>query len=97
MDRRKRGPARLRAVEPVFEPMGDMTMSGRSDQAKTSERARAHAALLEKSLKRPGIPEIMRVYGDWRTADRGLGSCRAATKRPSRTTTTDHANPRPGS
>ena len=72
-------------------------MSRRSDEAKTSERARAHAALLKEALKRPGIPELMRVYGDWRTADRGLGPYRAATKAPWRTTTTDHANPRPGS
>ena len=81
----------------MFEPMGDMTMSGRSDEAKTSERERAHAALLEEALKRSGIPEIMRVYGDWRTADRGLDPYRAAAKAPWRTTTTDHANPRPGS
>ena len=87
----------MREAQPVFEPMGDMTMGGRSDEAETSERERAHAALLEEALKRPGLPEIMRVYGDWRTADRGLDPCRAATKAPSRTTTTDHANPRPGS
>ena len=71
-------------------------MTRRSDEEKTSERARAHAAMLEEALKRPGIPEIMRVYGDWRTADRGLDPYRA-TKAPSRTTTTDHANFRPGS
>ena len=41
-------------------------MTRRSDEEKTSERARAHAAMLEEALKRPGIPEIMRVYGDWR-------------------------------
>ena len=72
-------------------------MSRRPDEAKTSERARAHAALLEEALKRPDIPEIMRVYGDWRTADRGLDPYRAATKAPARGTTTDHANFRPGS
>ena len=69
-------------------------MNRRSDEAKTSERVRAHAAMPEEALKRPGIPEIMSVYGDWRTADRGLDPYRAATKAPSRTT--DHANPRPG-
>ena len=74
-----------------------MTTTRRPDEAETSERARAHAALLEEALKRPGIPELMRVYGDWRNADRGLDPYRAATKVPSRTTTTDHANPRPGS
>ena len=77
--------------------MGDMTMSRQSDEAKTSERARAHDALLEEALKRPGIPELMRVYGGWRTADRGLDPYRAATKAPSHTTTTDHVNFRPGS
>ena len=72
-------------------------MTRRPDEAKTSERARAHAALLEEALKRPGIPEIMRVYGDWRTADRGLDPYRAATKEPSHVTTTGHANVRPSS
>ena len=97
VDRRERAPARLREVQPVFDPMEDMTMSRQSDEAKTSERARAHAAMLEEALKRPGIPELMRVYGDWRTADRGLDPYRAATKAPSHTTTTDHVNFRPGS
>ena len=95
MGQRERAPARLRTVEPVFDPMGGMTMSRRPDEAKTSERARAHAAMLEAALKRPGIPELMRVYGDWRAADRGLDPYRAATKKPSHVTTTDHANPRP--
>ena len=74
-----------------------MTTTRRPDEAKPSERERAHAVLLEEALKRPGIPELMRVYGDWRNADRGLDPYRAATKDLSRTTTTDHANPRPGS
>ena len=74
-----------------------MTTTRRPDEAKPSERERAHAALLEEALKRPGIPELMRVYGDWRNADRGLDPYRAATKDLSHTTTTDHANPRPGS
>ena len=71
-------------------------MNRRSDEAKTSERARAHAALPEEALKRPGIPEIMRVYGDWRTADRGLDPYRTATKVPWRTATADHADPPAG-
>ena len=74
-----------------------MTTTRRPDEAETSERARAHAALLDEALERPGIPELMRVYGGWRTADRGIDPYRAATRAPSRTTTTDHANPRPGS
>ena len=69
----------------------------RPDETRTSGRARAHDALLEQALKRPGIPEIMRVYGDWRTADRGLDPYRAATRKPSHVTTTDHANVRPSS
>ena len=71
-------------------------MTRRSDEAKTSERTQAHAALLEEALERPGIPEIMRVYGDWRTAGRGLDPYRAATKAAARTTTTDRTNFRPG-
>ena len=58
-------------------------MSRRPDEVKTSKRVRAPAALLEEAFKRPGIPEIMRVYGDWRTADRGFDPYRAATKAPS--------------
>ena len=69
----------------------------RPEEAEISERERAHAALIEETLERPGIPEIMRVYGDRRTADRGLDPYRAATRVLSRSTTTDHANPRPGS
>ena len=71
---------------------GDTTTPRRPDEAETSERVRAHAALLEEALERPGIPELMRVYGAWRTADRGLDPYRAATRALSRTTTTDHAN-----
>ena len=35
---------------------------------------------------------MMRVYEDWKVADSGLDSYRAATKEPMSTTTTNHAN-----
>ena len=72
-------------------------MTRRPDEAEISERERAHAAIVDEARKRPGIPELMRVYGDWRDADRGLDPYRAATKAPWRSATTDHANFRPGS
>ena len=59
-----------------------------------TNRADVHAELLRKALDHPGIPEVMRVYEDWRQADRGLDSYRAATREPHRILTTDHANQR---
>ena len=59
-----------------------------------SKREQAGAALVEEALKRPGISEVMRVYENWRYADRGLDSYRAATLEPYEFTTTDRSNQR---
>ena len=59
-----------------------------------SKREQARAALVEDALKRPGISEVMRVYENWRYADRGLDSYRAATHEPYQLETTDHSNQR---
>ena len=61
---------------------------------KQSNREAVHAAMLKEALRRPGVREVMEVYRDWQQADKGLDSYRAATKQPSITTTTDHANVR---
>ena len=63
-------------------------------ESRPSAREQSHAERLKEALERPGIREIMRVYEDWRQADRGLDSYRKATREPHRTTTSDHANQR---
>ena len=54
-----------------------------------SKREREHAELLERALARPGVREVMKVYGNWQEQDRGLDSYRAATKNSERTATTN--------
>lgn len=61
-------------------------------QGNESQRQAAQATMLEEALRQPGIREMMMVYEDWRTADSGLETYRAATKEPMSITTTDHAN-----
>ena len=58
-----------------------------------SRREQEHAAMLEEALSRPGVREVMLVYGGWREKDRGLDAYRAATKTPTRTTRTNHTTP----
>ncbi len=65
--------------------------TGHADKTQ-SNRAAVHAAMLKEALRRPGVREAMEVYRDWQRTDNGLASYRAATKQPSITTTTDHAN-----
>ena len=65
--------------------MAKMQMEKRS----ASMRAQKHAELLESALARPGIREVMKVYGGWQEKDRGLHAYRSATKKPERITTTD--------
>ena len=58
-----------------------------------SKRAEEHAAMLKEALARPGVREVMKVYGEWWHIDRELDAYRAATRRAPTITTTDHANP----
>ena len=67
-------------------------MAGRQAESRPSTREPSRVKLLKEALERPGIREVMRVYEDWRQADRGLDSYHAATRDPNRTTTTDRAN-----
>lgn len=69
-------------------------MAAQQADSLPTTRASTHAELLQEALERPGIRDLMRVYEDWRQADRGLDSYRAAMREPHRITTTDHANQR---
>ena len=57
-----------------------------------SKREQEHARMLEAALARPGIREVMQVYGGWLEADRGLDAYRSATTRPERIITTNSSN-----
>lgn len=61
----------------------------RTEKRSASMRAQKHAELLESALARPGIREVMKVYGGWQEQDRALVVYRSATKKPERITTTD--------
>ncbi len=50
------------------------------DSHSTSRREREHTEMLEAALARPGVREVMKVYGEWQDKDRGLDTYRSATK-----------------
>lgn len=56
------------------------------------ERARRRDALLEEALARPGIREVLNVYGQWQQQDKGQDAYRTATKEAFRINSTNHAN-----
>lgn len=64
----------------------------RTSRRSTSRRERQHAEMLETALSRPGVREVMTVYGSWQEKDRGLDVYRSATKKPARITTTNSSN-----
>lgn len=68
-------------------------MTDKADMQPT-KRADQHTAMLDEALRRPGVREVMEVYGAWQRADNGLDAYRAATRRVREFTTTDHANDR---
>lgn len=55
-----------------------MTAQPTSRSSKT-QRDREHAKLLKAALARPGVREVMRVYGRWQERDQGLNAYRSAT------------------
>ena len=67
-------------------------MTTRTDKS-PSKRAEEHAAMLKEALAHPGVREVMKVYGGWQQADKGLDAYRAASRRRGIVTTTDHATP----
>lgn len=62
------------------------------EKTSKSRREQEHARMLEAALARPGVREVMKVYGGWLEIDRGLDAYRSATKQPERITTTNSSN-----
>lgn len=60
-----------------------------TEKRSSSKRADNHAEMLEAALARPGIREVMKVYGGWQEKDQMLDAYRSAARRPGRITTTD--------
>ena len=63
-----------------------------SGSNRRSSRARKHKEMLEAALARPGVREIMKLYGSWQEKDRGLDAYRSATRETNKVTTTDSSN-----
>lgn len=51
-----------------------------------------HAAMLNEALQRPGVREVMEVYGAWQRINEQLGTYRAAIMPVPTITTTNQAN-----
>ena len=51
--------------------------------------------MLEATLARPGVREVMDVYRGWQEKDRGLDAYRSATKAPGRVNTTNSSKAQP--
>lgn len=60
--------------------------------AQPSKRAEDCAAMIEEALRRPGVRDVMEVYGAWQRIDENLRNYRAAMATAGKVTTTDHAN-----
>lgn len=63
-------------------------------RSETSTLEQEREALLQKALDRPGIPEVMRVYGLWQERDEWLNSYRIATRKSFVFTDTNRTNTR---
>ena len=55
-------------------------------------RTEQQEALLQEALARPGIPEVMRVYGNWKEQDRAQEPYREAMRGRPVIIATDHIN-----
>ena len=64
------------------------------DERVASKREQEHAAMLQEALARPGIREVMKVYGGWREKAWRLDAYCTVTKVPVSTTTTDNTRVR---
>ena len=67
-------------------------MKRESDSNRRSSRVRKHEEMLEAALARPGVREIMKLYGSWQEKDQGFDAYRFATRETSKVTTTDSTN-----
>ena len=63
-----------------------------SDARSTSKREKARAEMLKAALERPGVNEVMQVYGGWREKDQALNPYRTATSQPVKTVTTNSSS-----
>ena len=63
-----------------------------TDRRARSSREQEHAAMLKAALARPGVREVMQVYGGWQDKDQGLDAYRAAVKASGRIMTTNSSN-----
>lgn len=68
-------------------------MTDRTD-TQLSKRLDQHSAMLDEALRRPGVREVMEVYGAWQRIENQLSAYRAATAPVPTITTTDQANTR---
>ena len=60
-----------------------------TEKRSESKRAQSHAEMLEAALARPGVRELMKVYGGWQEKDQGLDVYRSVTKTLERITNTN--------
>ena len=56
------------------------------------KRTEEQAAMLKEALARPGVREVMEVYGGWWRAEKALEAYRVASKRACIVTTSDRTN-----
>ena len=70
-----------------------MTTKQPMDERSGSQREKDHAEMLKSALARPGIREVMKIYGNWQEKDGALDAYRSATKMPERVTTTNSSKP----
>ena len=60
----------------------------------SSKRKEDHEEMLKLALSRPGVREVMEVYGHWQKTSSEIDAYRSAVRVPYRTITTDHTTPR---
>ncbi len=65
-----------------------------TDSRSVSRRQREHTEMLEAALARPGVREVMKVYGEWQEKDQGLDAYRSATSEARSVVTTNSSNAR---
>lgn len=64
----------------------------KTDKHSESRRAREHAELLKAALARPGIREVMQVYGGWWEREQVVNVYRSAIKKVGKIITTNSSN-----
>lgn len=67
-------------------------MADKETGRRSSSGRGEHTAMLEAALARPGVREVMDVYGGWQEKDRELDAYRSATKTPGRVTNSNSSS-----